>query len=54
MQIAVPRSALGFSEKPSFYFHWVDNIQRLDDIREFFVNGESAPERRYNYFYDAL
>lgn len=54
MQIAVPRSALGFSEKPSFYFHWVDNIQRLDDIREFFVNGESAPERRYNYFYDAI
>lgn len=54
MQIAVPRSALGFEEKPSFYFHWVDNTQKLDDISEFFVNGDSAPERRYNYFYDAV
>jgi len=54
MQIAVPRTALGFSEKPSFYFHWVDNSQKLDDIKEFFLNGDSAPERRYNYFYDAI
>ena len=54
MQIAVPRSSLGMDTKPSFYFHWVDNIQKLDDIHEFFVNGDSAPERRYNYFYDAI
>ncbi|MDD6773008.1 MAG: hypothetical protein PUD85_03535, partial [Bacteroidales bacterium] len=54
MQIAVPREALGMAGKPSFYFHWADNIQKTDDIREFFVNGDSAPERRYNYSYDAV
>lgn len=53
MEIAIPRSALNVGEKPNFYFHWVDNIQAIDDITEFFKNGESAPERRYNYHYFA-
>ncbi len=54
MMVGVPRQALGLDgAKPSFYFHWVDNIQKLDDIGEFFVNGDSAPERRYNYWYEA-
>ena len=51
MEIAVPKSDLQQSDVPDFYFHWVDNIQQLDDINEFFVNGESAPERRYNYHF---
>lgn len=54
MEIAVPLEMLGLTEKPAFYFHWVDNIQKLDDINEFFINGESAPERRYNYYYKGL
>ena len=54
LELAIPRRALWLSDgKPNFYFHWVDNIQKLDDINEFFVNGESAPERRYNYHYQA-
>ena len=54
LEVAVPRRTLRQSDgKPNFYFHWVDNIQKLDDINEFFVNGESAPERRYNYHYQA-
>ena len=53
MEIAVPRSALKVGDKPDFYFHWVDNIQAIDDITEFFKHGESAPERRYNYHYFA-
>ena len=54
MQIAVPRDGIGLDkEKPSFYFHWADNIQEADSIREFFLNGDSAPERRYNYYYHA-
>ena len=32
-------------------FHWADNIQRLNDITEFFLNGDSAPDRRFNYPY---
>jgi len=54
MMVSVPRKALGLDgTKPSFYFHWVDNTATLDDIREFFVNGDSAPERRYNFWYEA-
>lgn len=54
IMIAVSRyDLLQDRNKPSFYFHWVDNTQKLDDIQEFFVNGESAPERRYNYYYNA-
>ena len=53
MEIAVPRSALTVGDKPNFYFHWVDNIQAIDDITEFFKHGESAPERRYNFHYFA-
>lgn len=36
------------------YFHWVDNIQKIGDITKFFVNGDSAPERRYNYDYNTV
>lgn len=53
IEIAVPRSAIGQSAKPDFYFHWHDNIGTLDDLHSFFVNGDSAPERRYNYHYKA-
>lgn len=53
MEIAVPREALKQTDTPDFYFHWVDHTQQLDDINEFFVHGESAPERRYNYHYQA-
>ena len=33
----------------SFDFHWADNIQDTNDINEFFLNGDNAPERRFNY-----
>ena len=35
----------------AFDFHWADNIQQLDDITEFFLNGDHAPNRRFNYRY---
>lgn len=34
-------------------FHWADNIQQLNNITEFFINGDSAPDRRFNYRYDS-
>ena len=34
---------------PGFDFHWADNIQKLDDSADFGVNGDSAPNRRWNY-----
>jgi hypothetical protein len=50
LMISIPRERLG-EEVVSIDFHWADNIQQLNDIKEFFVNGDNAPERRSNYRY---
>jgi hypothetical protein len=53
MEIAIPRALLGQSGKtPAFDFHWADNIQRQGDISEFGENGDSAPDRRWNYRFE--
>ncbi len=52
MEIEVPLSAIKADEKDiDINFHWADNIQKLNDINEFFTNGDSAPERRFDYHY---
>lgn len=53
MELAVPRVAIGQTGKHiAFDFHWADNIQKPDDITEFSVSGDSAPDRRFNYRFD--
>ncbi len=55
LELAVPRALIGqASGTPSFDFHWADNIQALTDASEFGVNGDSAPNRRWNYRYEVL
>jgi hypothetical protein len=50
LELSVPRSAMMMDKKtPEFYFHWADNPQHLNDITSFFTDGESAPDRRFNY-----
>ncbi|MEN8156636.1 MAG: PA14 domain-containing protein [Bacteroidota bacterium] len=52
MEVTVPRSAVMLDqEAPEFYFHWADNPPHLDDISGFFTDGESAPDRRFNYHF---
>jgi hypothetical protein len=47
--VRVPRADLGLSGDPlRFEFHWADNFQ-TNDIADFGVNGDSAPDRRFNY-----
>jgi hypothetical protein len=36
-------------DTPVFDFHWADNIQSFDGVYELGVNGDSAPNRRWNY-----
>ncbi|MBE0653580.1 MAG: hypothetical protein IH594_07265, partial [Bacteroidales bacterium] len=48
LMLEIPKSLIGES-RVSLDFHWADNIQKLNDINEFFMNGDSAPERRSNY-----
>lgn len=54
LELAIPREALGLKPncKIGFDFKWADNIQKLYDINEFFINGDVAPERRFNYRYN--
>jgi hypothetical protein len=49
LMLAIPRSAIGETADLAFDFHWADNIQKIGDITEFFLNGDNAPERRANY-----
>ncbi len=50
MEISIPRKALGLANKPvAIDFHWADNVQKPNDIIEFAVSGDSAPDRRFNY-----
>jgi hypothetical protein len=47
--VRIPRADLGMGGDPfSFDFHWADNFQ-TNDIADFGVNGDSAPDRRFNY-----
>jgi len=50
MELSVPRIAVQMDKSmPEFYFHWTDNAQQLDSINCFFTDGESAPDRRFNF-----
>ena len=54
MMITVPRATVGLTADPlRFDFHWADNPQTLGDISDFGTSGDSAPERRFNYRYQA-
>jgi len=54
LEIRIPRSAIGEIGQTNidFDFHWADNIQNNDDLIEFSVSGDSAPNRRFDYRYD--
>ncbi|UVI33218.1 hypothetical protein [Paenibacillus spongiae] len=55
LELAIPLTKLGYPSKArtfQFDFKWTDNIQKYD-IAEFTVNGDSAPNNRFNYRYTA-
>lgn len=53
MEIAIPRKALDLDKNAEleFEFKWVDNMQRKDDIYEFYLSGDAAPIGRFNFVY---
>ncbi len=53
LELSVPKSVLGLAGKSRFTidFKWADNIQDRTSIESFFLNGDVAPERRFNYRY---
>jgi hypothetical protein len=56
IEIAIPRASLGMAGTADlmFDFHWADNIQTPGDIIAYCVNGDSAPNRRFNYRFNTL
>jgi hypothetical protein len=54
LHLAIPRTALGLSGEgtaAAFDFKWVDHAQHPGEILDFYVNGDAAPEGRFNYRY---
>ena len=50
LEISVPRVAFGIDALPSAIdFKWADNIQQTGDWSDFTVNGDAAPNDRFNY-----
>jgi len=50
--VAVPRRLVGLADgEIALNFHWVDNIRGTGEIEDIFLNGDSAPPRRFDYRY---
>jgi hypothetical protein len=50
MELAIPRAALGISTLPATIdFKWADNIQQTGEASDFTLNGDAAPNDRFNY-----
>ena len=50
LELAIPRQLIGLQgDACSFDFHWCDNPADLKDPISLCVNGDSAPNRRFNY-----
>ena len=52
LELKIPRSALGLPVSRPFAldFHWADNTDvAKEGIQAFFLHGDSAPDRRFNY-----
>ena len=53
--IQVPRALIGKAngKQVTLDFHWIDNMPVLGDIKQFGVNGCSAPARIFNYHFES-
>lgn len=50
MEIAIPRAALGIRQLPATLdFKWADDCFRNGDWTDFTLNGDAAPDDRFNY-----
>jgi hypothetical protein len=50
LELAIPRQALGLGAGPvAVDFKWADNLQQTGDWTDFTLNGDSAPNDRFNY-----
>jgi hypothetical protein len=53
VEIRIPRAVLGLRGSVDLEFKWADGILGTGDISDFFVNGDVAPDRRFNYRFES-
>ncbi|WP_422928248.1 hypothetical protein [Singulisphaera sp. PoT] len=50
LELSIPLEALGLAKLPATLdFKWADNVQQTGDWSDFTLNGDVAPNDRYNY-----
>jgi len=50
LELAIPLAALGLAQPPAWLdFKWADNIQQTGEWSDFTLNGDAAPNDRFNY-----
>jgi len=50
LELAIPRAALGVSTRlDTLDFKWADNAQQTGEASDFTLNGDAAPNDRFNY-----
>jgi hypothetical protein len=50
LELAIPRATLGLTNLPAgLDFKWADHIQQTGDASDFTLNGDVAPNDRFNY-----
>lgn len=51
LELSLDKKDLGIKGNADFYFKWSDNPIELKDITSFFMNGDTAPDRRFKYHF---
>jgi hypothetical protein len=50
IEVAIPLAALNLAQVPAYLdFKWADNIQQTGEVSDFTLNGDVAPNDRFNY-----
>ncbi|WP_124981029.1 hypothetical protein [Nonlabens xiamenensis] len=52
LELSVSRTDLNIGSNANFYFKWADNPGELTDVSVFFMNGDTAPDRRFKYHFE--
>lgn len=51
LELCVSKKDMDVKGAADFYFKWADNPTELKDITSFFMNGDTAPDRRFKYHF---
>jgi len=53
LEVKVARNQVGLTGVNEFYYKWVDNPMQLNNMEGIFINGDAAPDRRFDYVFQS-